>query len=306
MGGGLIAITEDGPSGWRIRYNDTFLWNDGPGVTIAPSALDLQAIATHQYGCALGLAHSSTPGATMGPAAGPIVNIRSIAFDDSAGVQAIYGVASASKPNVSGVIISPTSIEILGSKLGPTANQVWFTRSSGSDRTHFFVSGLTSNGSSILVPIPIHARSGDLIKRTGNLGGESISNAWPIDLGTPCETPQAYCTGATNSVGAVAIIDHRGSVCIAARDLTIRASACPTSQTGVFYYGDKPIDVPFGDGRHCVGVAVQRLPVLLTSPTGDAIQTLDYSSPPLATGPGRIIPGAPGTSSFGITIRRRA
>ncbi|MCP4794158.1 MAG: matrixin family metalloprotease, partial [Actinomycetia bacterium] len=78
--GGVLAYCETPISnGWRIRYYESWNWVDGPGVSVGGgNSIDLQSVACHEYGHALGLGHSSTGGATMYPSIQSGVNSRSI------------------------------------------------------------------------------------------------------------------------------------------------------------------------------------------------------------------------------------
>ena len=68
---GLLAYTETGfTDGWRIRFCDTRTWADGPG-NVNQLSYDLQGVMVHEYGHALGLAHSTTSGASMVASTGP-------------------------------------------------------------------------------------------------------------------------------------------------------------------------------------------------------------------------------------------
>ena len=70
-------------------------------------SIDLQGVSTHEYGHALGLGHTGVGGATMTPPiSGSGISARSIAADDQAGVQFIYGVKSASKPTITDVSVA--------------------------------------------------------------------------------------------------------------------------------------------------------------------------------------------------------
>jgi hypothetical protein len=291
-GGGMIAFTEGGASGWRIRYYEAWTWEDGPGTTLSGGALDLQGVATRQYGFALGLAHSSVTGSTMATTGTSNVALRSIEADDSAGIQAIYGVCTPAKPVVTGVVVMPSAVQLLGQNFDVTGNEVWFTpQGSGGDGTPVKVLGVPSNGTSITVPIPAAAGSGDVLVRIGLAGGAGLSTPWPLDLGTPCADPLSYCTSSPNSVGPGALIENTGSTSISAANLVLVATGCPPNKPGLFFYGSEQVDLPFGEGRRCVGGALFRLPVVSTGPAGTASHALDYDAHPVALGPGQLVPG---------------
>ena len=289
--GGIIAFTEGGASGWRIRYYDAWLWEDGPGTTMPPGGIDLQGVATRQYGFAVGLGHSSVPGATMFPTANDSVSLRSIEADDAAGIQAIYGACGPAKPKITGLIVTQADVLILGQNFAATSNEVWFTAGSGGSGAPIKIGGVVSNGTSISVPILSSAGSGDVLVRVPGTTGASLSTGWPIDLGTPCEDPASYCTTSPNTVGAGAVIGSTGSTSVTAGDLVLVATGCPANKPGLFFYGPDQVDLPFGDGRRCVGGALFRLPVVNTGPSGTASHALDYDAHPANAGPGMIVPG---------------
>jgi len=183
--GGVLAFTETPISnGWRIRYYEGWTWHDGPGTNI--SGIDLQGVACHEYGHALGLGHTTTNGATMFPSiSGSGVGQRSLSTDDMNGVQAVYGVKAANKPLITGYTVNGGQITVLGSGFDAINNQVWFTqKNKGGNGVPIKVSNLTSNGSTIVVNVPGTAGMGDIQVRRNNTSHSGLSNAWPFDPGT--------------------------------------------------------------------------------------------------------------------------
>jgi hypothetical protein len=104
--GGVLAYCESPiADGWRIRFYSGWTWDDGPG-TPALGDMDLQGVATHEYGHALGLGHSDVVGATMYASVNASgVAQRSLAPDDVAGVQAVYGAKSPTKPRITQALV---------------------------------------------------------------------------------------------------------------------------------------------------------------------------------------------------------
>ncbi|MEM7308387.1 MAG: matrixin family metalloprotease [Planctomycetota bacterium] len=196
--GGVLAYCETPISdGWRIRYYQSWVWQDGPSIPFG-SQIDLQGVACHEYGHALGLDHSASLGATMYPSiSGTGFVQRSIATDDANGVQAIYGVKSASKPEITGVAVSGSTVTINGSGFGASGNEVWFTNknvtASGVNPT-VKVTGVSASGGLISVAIPADAGPGDVLVKTSGSGHATLSNPWPVDV-----------TGSGSSGGPLAI-----------------------------------------------------------------------------------------------------
>lgn len=185
--GGVLAFTESpGSNGWRIRYYSGWTWDDGPGTSLGFNDIDLQGVACHEYGHAIGMAHSTASGATM--LAGIIgngVQTRSINGDDQAGVQAAYGVASASKPVITGYSISGSTVTVNGTGFDATGNEIWFTQAgAGGTGVPIKVSGLTSGGTLLTATVPVTAGPGDILVRRNATGNAGLSNAWPFDPST--------------------------------------------------------------------------------------------------------------------------
>ncbi|MDP6763227.1 MAG: integrin alpha [Planctomycetota bacterium] len=101
---------------------------------------------------------------------------------------------------------------------------------------------------------------------------------------------ERYCTAAPNSAGGGAVLDHSGSLSVAANDFSLRVTGCPPAHFGLFYYGTQSIDVPFGDGFRCVGGTAFRLGIANTGSAGAAAWALDLDDPPQPAG--RITPGS--------------
>ena len=183
--GGVLAYCETPISnGWRIRYYSSWTWQDGPGTSVGGgNSIDLQAVACHEYGHALGLGHSTSGTATMYPSILSGVNSRSINNDDQNGVRAIYGTKSASKPLITGVSISGNQITVTGQNFDSNGNQIWFTQANaGGNGQPIKVTNLTSNGTSLTATIPGNAGPGDVQVRSNGTAANDLSNAWPTDL----------------------------------------------------------------------------------------------------------------------------
>jgi Matrixin len=71
-----------------VRFNNAFNWQTSSGCS---GGYDLAGVATHEFGHAVGLGHSSVSGATMYPSVAACdFSISSLANDDKAGYQSIY------------------------------------------------------------------------------------------------------------------------------------------------------------------------------------------------------------------------
>src|SRR5262245_42688277 len=173
-GGGTLAFCETPISdGWRIRFCDDWVWDDGPG-NIGPR-FDVQSVMTHEYGHALGLGHSGNGQATMAPSVGAgQTGNRSIHTDDIAGIQCLYGLTSATKPTIVATSANAGVLTIHGTEFGGTGNEVWFTSknvtAAGVDPIVRVPDvSASNNGTLITVAIPPEAGPGDvLVNKTGS------------------------------------------------------------------------------------------------------------------------------------------
>lgn len=274
---GLLAFMEAGASisdGWRIRYCADQTWEDGPDTNIPASRVDLQGVATHEYGHALGLDHTAVSNATMyATVTGSGVGSRSIATDDKAGVKALYGVRSPTKPEIQSTSIAGgDQLTIHGQDFSLSGNEVWFTPRAAGNGTPVKVGGLTSaNGTAITLDVPTAAGPGDILVRIPGAGGDKLSNAYPFDPDSgPTRIGSTYCSPATvNSSGRAGKILARGSVVAADDYLILEAKDLPTHQLGYFLIGDRRVVHPqpgSSAGILCVGGGLTRiLPPALNS-----------------------------------------
>ncbi len=218
-GGGVLAYTETPISdGWRIRYyREPWIWTDGPGTGSGGGyRIDIQGVACHEYGHALGLGHTTVGGATMYPSiSGNGVVARSINSDDSAGVQAVYGVASSGKPSINSLSLAGSTLTITGTGFSSANNVAWFTQAgTGGSGTPIKVTGLSSSGGQINVTVPGTAGSGDVLVKNSGSGHSSLSNAYPFDSAGGGGTGPANddCANAETVIGpATVAFDNTGA-----------------------------------------------------------------------------------------------
>ncbi len=222
LGSGVYAQASPSGSGFRITFDggpeNDWNWRDGPGVETGFKRVDIQGIAVHEFGHALGLAHTSVNGATMYPSTSTSgsSNQRSIESDDIEGVQAIYGLKSATKPSitsVSGSLVPGGAITITGTGFAATGNEVWFSQQVGPSATAtppLIVSNVTSTngGTTIAVSIPLTAGAGDLAVRTVAGGGhDRVTSPWPFALQEP--TAPTILTVSPTSVPVASLASNK-------------------------------------------------------------------------------------------------
>ena len=208
--GGVFAFTElPIRDGWRIRFYSTpHVWNDNPsGYLVGGSnAVDLQGVAAHEYGHALGLDHSTDQEATMfGSIQNKGLPMRSIEADDIAGVQFLYGVVDPGKPRIDGYRLVPGGVVLHGAGFHATNNEVWFTHAqptTGAGGDPIVVAGVPSNGTMLEVAIPANAGPGNVMVRRPGKAPKALSNAHPLDTERDyLPPPRIYGEGKTTSLG---------------------------------------------------------------------------------------------------------
>ncbi len=138
--------------------------------------------------------------------------------------------------------------------------------------------------------------AGDGLFVGGNLNNVLGSPTRNIAWWRPDCSVVPYCVTSPNSAGAGALMSTEGSTSICASDFTLYVSGAPKNIPGAFYYGPQQAQVPFGNGWRCVGGGLtgifRLLPAQNTGASGTASRTLDFSLPPIGSGPGQISAGS--------------
>jgi len=282
---GVFAFAElPSSNGWRIRFCEAWFWTDGPAGITGVQA-DIQGVMAHEYGHALGLGHSTVNFTTMF-ASGTTGTVfeRSIHPDDIAGVQCIYGVASAAKPVITNVAVTSGSVTITGTGFDSTAtNEVWFTpravtTTSGDPRVRVLNVAASAGGTSITVGIPAAAGMGEVIVRNGSTGGVSVSNAFPTTLGEPLFGESVFSNG--SGINPACFSSTTPPQLGRPFDLQVDGSAHPGGAgfTGVLVYAGST-QIPLAVGELLVDLSTPQYGFLI----GPASGGIDiYSITPLA------------------------
>jgi hypothetical protein len=255
---GVYAFTEGpfgGPwdNGWRIRYYSSWTWSDGPDATLAAGETDLQGIACHEYGHALGLGHSTDSSATMYTfvmANG--VSERSIEIDDRNGVQSIYGVLDgAIKPHAASVALAGTTVTVTGWNFAAANNELWFTQyGPAATGTPVKVTGLSSNGTTLTATLPANAGPGDvMVKKGGLTGHKGLSNALAIDP-QACAAISTYCTAGLSTNFCTPSMSAVGTPRAGASSgFTLRCNGLEGQRAALLFHGiNGRAAVPWGNG----------------------------------------------------------
>jgi len=147
-----LAYTVCSQTPSRLAFDIVFLdgwsWNDN--AADGTGGFDIEGIAAHELGHALGLGHSEVPGSTMWPSAlGNGVANRTIEADDIAGIRAIYGVPVAPRKDsiepAEGKIAGGTNVVILGDGFDST--------------TRVFFGGVEGEVTAVVPPDELFART---------------------------------------------------------------------------------------------------------------------------------------------------
>lgn len=281
--GGTHAFTQfftDG-TGWRTFFYECWEWEDAAEYDWAPKTgrLDLQGIAAHEFGHALGLGHSSDPDATMFATTQDGRNRRSLELDDVVGVQSLYGVVSMQKPRIDSISIDTGTMTIQGHNFAAVGNEVWFTPSApGGDGTPITALADSPTGAEITLSVPAEAGPGDVLVRVGPDLGELLSNAFPFDPSLDCDPIRITCPTTPNSTGAGAVMAVTGGQSLAANATMLHSLGTPPRQWGLFFSGPGEALATVGNGTLCISGPLVRMPPVQADGAGRASWPLDLPS----------------------------
>lgn len=192
--GGVLAYTELPTSnGWRIRYYGSWSWQDGPGSVT--SGIDLQGVACHEIGHALGMDHSTVSGATMYPSiSGTGQPQRSIETDDKNGVKAIYGTLNDPLmpriDSVTGSFVPGGTVTVNGANFS-SDNKIWLDSdlvdggNLGGDPFKIENLPSTNGGTKITFTLPLtggYVAGSIHVKDGTNNNNYSLSEGHPFDV----------------------------------------------------------------------------------------------------------------------------
>jgi len=297
-GGPSFAFTElPTGDGWRIRFFDLSReWSDRPsgppfGVSLS---MDIQGIAAHEYGHALGLDHTPVAGATMSTATSNRgLDLRSIEADDVAGVRFLYGDADPRKPIVADYELSgPGVVRLLGRNFHPTDNEVWFTPAAPTDPAEdpiVRVGGVasTAGGSVLEVAVPPEAGRGDVAVRVPGATGAALSNAFPFDPGMePWTPPVAYGAPTPSSNGAPVALTPSGIPSLTAGTLRLLVTGAAVDGPAILVVGTERASAATPFGALAVGGALDRAATFTVS-FGAGLVDLDLTR--YAPAPGAVL-----------------
>lgn len=108
-------------------------------------------------------------------------------------------------------------------------------------------------------------------------------------LGPACPNLTRLCPSNPNSTGVPAVIDFNGSFSLSANDFTLIGLNLPPDQPGFYFFGSTTVDLPFGNGRRCIGGPQVRLQKIGIPFTGSTVHQFDTTQPPLDA----LVPGVP-------------
>lgn len=131
----------------------------------------------------------------------------------------------------------------------------------------------------------------------------------------PRESGSGYCTcplgpcgnsdpgaGCGNSTGAGALLRAQGTAF--PDEVNLLVSGAPPGQFAIFFQGDNPVSLPFGDGFRCAGANVVRIttPPIATDSLGAAAYGPCFGDPSISSVTG-VVPGSGDTKRYQFWYR---
>jgi subtilisin family serine protease len=118
----------------------------------------------------------------------------------------------------------------------------------------------------------------------------------------PCSSPTSLCNATANSAGTAAKLSADGPASLSNDGVVLTVSDAVPSEVGIFFYGSEIVSQPFGNGILCAGGGNQGLyrvgPRQPIDALGGAQRIFDFTSGPLASGPGAWTLGSSWTVQF--------
>ncbi|MBL8861778.1 MAG: hypothetical protein JNK02_07170 [Planctomycetes bacterium] len=113
-------------------------------------------------------------------------------------------------------------------------------------------------------------------------------------LDPACSGVDLLCATTQNSVGPGAILSTAGSTSVGLNSLRFLVTGMPPNQVGSLVYSASTTPpIVWGNGLRCIAAPFQRLgPILPASPAGFLDRGVDFTLPPLASGPFAALPGS--------------
>ncbi|MEX1023977.1 MAG: matrixin family metalloprotease [Planctomycetota bacterium] len=302
-GAGILGFV-DFPfaGGWRMKICEAWNWHDGPGgVQGTVFDIDIQTVAAHEFGHALGLGHSAVSNATMYPAYFGTAG-RSLHADDIAGVQAIYGAKLATKPEITGLTLAGSVATLTGWNFDATNNEVWFTPAGVSDPAADPVLKVTgipaSAGAQLQVALPAGAGSGAVHVRVPGTAHAVLSNPWPLDLGPNAITVRSITPATVPALvpGTARTMLVTGTNFSSAASVAVTVDGVPVTSLAVSSSTQLSFDMPQVDSLGAVTVSLTQGTSTATAP----LTIVAPDSPTLQCGTGDV--GNPVSAASGVPL----
>lgn len=176
---------------------------------------------------------------------------------------------------------SPGSLQAFSGKTGGVLWKVWGQGTGNLLRFGAILGDLDGDG------LAEFAVGDDLAYIGGSYSGRvTIYRGFPADI-------VEHCFTAPNSLSRGIQLDSTGPIGIGNNALSLLATGAVAGQPALFFYGGLRPPMPFGDGWLCTAPPIFRLsPPGTVEPDGSIERALDFTQPPMSSGPGEILPGS--------------